>query len=45
MQPLAPKPGQLRVGILLPVPGTWKLFLNGKIDGRVMTVPYTLEVK
>jgi hypothetical protein len=39
------KPGQLRVGVLLPVPGTWKLFLQGKVDGRVLTVPYTLEVK
>ena len=39
------KPGQLRVGVLLPTPGTWKLFLQGKVDGRVLTVPYTLEVK
>jgi hypothetical protein len=39
------KPGQLRVGVLLPVPGTWKLFLQGKVDGHVLTVPYTLEVK
>jgi hypothetical protein len=39
------KPGQLRVGVLLPVPGAWKLFLQGKVDGRVLTVPYTLEVR
>lgn len=38
-------PGKLRVGMLLPTPGTWKLFLQAKIDGRVVTVPYTLRVK
>jgi hypothetical protein len=39
------KPGRLRVGVLLPVPGTWKLFLQCKVDGRVLTAPFTLEVR
>ena len=38
-------PGKLRVGVLLPVPGTWRLFLQGKADGRVLTAPFTLNVK
>jgi hypothetical protein len=39
------KPGRLRVGVLLPVPGTWKLFLQCRVDGRVLTAPFTLEVR
>ena len=39
------KPGVLRVGVLLPVGGTWRLFLQTKIDGRVRTAPFTLDVK
>jgi hypothetical protein len=39
------KPGRLRVGVLLPVPGTWKLFLQSKVDGRVLTAPFTLMVR
>ncbi len=41
----ATKPGQLRVGVLLPVPGTWRLFLQCKVDGRVLTAPFTLVVR
>jgi hypothetical protein len=41
----ATKPGQLRVGVLLPVPGTWRLFLQCKVDGRVLTAPFTLIVR
>ncbi len=37
-------PGQLTLGVLLPVPGTWELFLQMKLGGRVVTVPYTLQV-
>jgi hypothetical protein len=37
-------PGKLKVGMLLPTPGTWKLFLQAKIDGKVVTAPYTLKV-
>jgi hypothetical protein len=39
------KPGRLRVGVLLPVPGMWKLFLQCRVDGRVLTAPFTLEVR
>ena len=38
-------PGQLRVGVLLPVPGTWRLFLQCKIRGHVVTAPFTLQVR
>jgi hypothetical protein len=41
----ATKPGQLRVGVLLPIPGTWRLFLQCKVDGRVLTAPFTLVVR
>ena len=41
----ATRPGQLRVGVLLPVPGTWRLFLQCKVDGRVLTAPFTLGVR
>jgi hypothetical protein len=40
----ATAPGRLTLGVLLPVPGTWRLFLQMKLGGRVVTVPYTLEV-
>jgi len=39
------KPGRLTVGVLVPVPGTWRLFLQTKIGGRVVTAPFTLDVK
>jgi hypothetical protein len=38
------KAGHLRVGVLLPVGGTWRLFLQCKVDGRVLTAPFTLSV-
>jgi len=41
----ATKPGQLRVGVLLPVPGTWRLFLQCQVNGRVLTAPFTLVVR
>ena len=41
----ATRPGQLRVGVLLPIPGTWRLFLQCKVDGRVLTAPFTLVVR
>ena len=37
-------PGKLTLGVLLPVPGTWRLFLQMKLGGQIVTVPYTLEV-
>lgn len=38
-------PGKLRVGVLVPVPGTWRLFLQCRVDGHVVTAPYTLQVR
>jgi hypothetical protein len=37
-------PGKITLGVLLPVPGTWELFLQMKLGGRVITAPYTLAV-
>jgi len=37
-------PGKLKVGVLVPVAGTWRLFLQMRDHGRVLTAPYTLEV-
>jgi len=34
----------LRVGVLLPVAGTWRLFLRTKIAGRELVTPFTLPV-
>jgi hypothetical protein len=39
------KPGELTVGVLVPVAGTWRLFLQTKTDGRVLTAPFTLDVR
>ena len=39
------KPGVLRVGVLLPRNGTWRLFLQTKVDGHVLTAPFTLNVR
>jgi hypothetical protein len=38
-------PGKLHVGVLVPVAGTWRLFLQARADGHLVTVPFTLEVK
>ena len=37
-------PGRLTLGVLLPVPGAWRLFLQMKLGGRVVTAPYTVQV-
>src|SRR3954454_2745661 len=37
-------PGKLTVGVLLPTAGKWRLFLQTKVDGRVVTAPFTLKV-
>ena len=37
-------PGRLKVGVLVPVPGTWRLFLQCLVGGHVITVPFTLHV-
>jgi hypothetical protein len=36
-------PGQLTVGVLLPEPGTWRMFLLTYIDGHHLTAPFTLN--
>jgi hypothetical protein len=38
------KPGVLTVGVLLPEPGTWRLFLQTQVGGHVITAPFTLKV-
>jgi hypothetical protein len=38
-------PGRLRVGVLVPVPGTWRLFLQCRAGGHVLTAPFTLKVR
>ncbi len=40
----ATAPGKLTIGVLLPEPGTWRLFLQMKLGGKVVTAPYTLKV-
>jgi hypothetical protein len=37
-------PGKLTLGVLLPLPGTWEMFLQMKLNGHVITAPYTLKV-
>ena len=37
-------PGRLSVGVLVPVPGTWRLFLQCRVGGHVLTAPFTLKV-
>ena len=36
-------PGLLRVGVLLPAPGKWRLFLLTYINGRHIVSPFTLD--
>ena len=40
----ATAPGKLKIGVLVPVPGVWRLFLQLKAGGRILTAPYTLDV-
>ena len=37
-------PGELEVGVLLPAPGTWRLFIQTRVRGHVLTAPFTLTV-
>jgi hypothetical protein len=37
-------PGKLNVGVLVPAPGRWRLFLQCQVDGHVLTAPFTLTV-
>jgi len=36
--------GKLKLGLILPLPGTWRLFLLAKPDGHTTTAPFTLHV-
>jgi hypothetical protein len=38
-------PGKLTVGVLVPVPGTWRLFLQTQVNGHILTAPFTLRVR
>ena len=38
-------PGLMHVGVLVPAPGTWRLFLQFQAGGRILTAPFTLTVK
>ena len=38
-------PGVLKIGVLVPAPGTWRLFLQLRLGGRIVTAPFTLNVK
>jgi hypothetical protein len=38
------KPGVMHVGVLLPETGTWRLFLQCKVNGQILTAPFTLRV-
>jgi hypothetical protein len=38
------RPGTLTVGVLVPTAGTWRLFLQCRANGHVITAPFTLHV-
>jgi hypothetical protein len=38
-------PGKLHVGVLLPTAGDWRLFLQFRDHGHVITAPFTLRVQ
>ena len=38
-------PGKLTVGVLVPVAGTWRLFLQTQVNGHILTAPFTLQVR
>src|SRR5262249_12080495 len=38
-------PGKLHVGVLVPVAGTWRLFLQCQVDSHILTAPFTLRVR
>ena len=41
----ATAPGKITIGVLLPLPGTWRLFLQLKQEGKILTAPFTLSVR
>jgi hypothetical protein len=38
-------PGKLKVGVLVPAAGKWRLFLQTQVNGKVLTVPFVLQVR
>jgi hypothetical protein len=40
----ASAPGNLRLGVLLPVAGTWRLFVQLRQGTKILTAPFTLKV-
>ena len=38
-------PGVLKIGVLLPLAGTWRMFLLTYMHGHVVTAPFTLNVR
>jgi hypothetical protein len=38
-------PGRLKVGVLVPVSGTWRLFVQFRAGGHILTAPFTLRVR
>ena len=38
-------PGRLSVGVLVPVAGTWRLFLQTRVGDHILTAPFTLAVR
>ena len=38
-------PGTLKVGVLVPLAGTWRLFVQCKVDGHILIAPFVLAVK
>ncbi len=38
-------PGKLTVGVLVPVAGTWRLFLQTRVGDHILTAPFTLNVR
>ena len=45
VQGVSSTPGKLKVGVLVPVPGTWRLFLLTYLGGKERVAPFTLTVK
>jgi hypothetical protein len=41
----SPTHGDLRVGMLFPTAGRWRLFLQCQIDGTIITAPFVLDVR
>src|SRR5207302_11268679 len=39
------RPGRLNVVVLVPLPGTWRLFLQFQANGKILTAPFTLRVR